>query len=826
MITTRVLRIAGAACFLVLPTGLLRRIDLGDTVAAGAAWAILAGATTAAFAARGRRDEPDDSSHVRAALCFWVVALALLALVPVGPIVGGFAVGAVLVGIASKPRWSGGARRPVAWSHVLVALGVAVGVVAALPDVTVDGDGPAHVGGIRDALDAGRWIPMQASPSGDPIPDPRFGALHGLYAALAHWSGSDPVAVFRTATAILVPLGLLGHAAWMRSWGAPHALSIALALVFTLVGAGGRGFGLWRANFPGDAAIGIAAFAMAGIFTWMRSSPRQGLPWTAIVLLGASPALHPFAWWSATVVLAGGALLALLVPRHRHQGPALLGVAFLVGVLGVATLVPALARRAGGSSGLHEVPTDVVFLAPGSGWLMVDPLVLAHWTGWTALAVAPLLLLTGRSWWKPVWSTTAAFVALAPWLLALNPLVATPVWDVVSYLLIRIGRWILTPWWWWSLGRHALEQAGRRGTAPRVRGAILLLAVGLLVFLDLGVGWRVIRQGPPRQDPVVASRLQAMAEALLRVEADRVIADPRTSYALRARLGGDWPIVPVAHSNPLDAGLPDRLAHLRELHASAIDSASWHRSLARLGGGWILVNEEPRRFATFDEFGWIPSADAARRLSTRLARIAGEPFVRGEGWSLWSPVHDRWAADADTVAPTLTRPETGAVALASGSRFAVVDARVLADSVRAGGTVTAEIVLRAIGGPDRTVHPEWETIYVRWAGEDGPVPAVFGAVDKLYRKLVVERSARSEARFGSAHVPFAGTWAPGTWPADRLVVERIDLRVPPHARPGPYELELTVQEATWRPRRDLRDLLRDEDRYSGPVIGTVRVLPR
>ena len=104
-------------------------------------------------------------------------------------------------------------------------------------------------------------------------------------------------------------------------------------------------------------------------------------------------------------------------------------------------------------------------------------------------------------------------------------------------------------------------------------------------------------------------------------------------------------------------------------------------------------------------------------------------------------------------------------------------------------------------------------------------PAWAAAFSKLHRKLFVERSGRSEARFGTRWFAFDGRWAPDRW-GDGIVVEKREIMIPRGMMAGEYRLQPTVHEAPWRSRLDLRDYLRDDDRYSGPTAGRLELRPR
>lgn len=815
----RILRALVGASFVLLPAGVVAMLPAPQELRALLSLGVVVVSSLGAWGGT--------SSVAVRALAGWTVALVVLSFLGVGHDVGGMLIALAWAVAGGWPRPERARERSSPpWIALVVAAGLAVWMIASPPAAVIDGDGPAHLGGVLDAFDADAWTPPDVSVHADRSrTDPRFGVLHGLYAALVDWSGASASVVFALATVLWVPLGYLGFVAWMRAWGTSSAVAALLALLMVLGGAGGRGFALWRAAFPGDAAVLMASFAIADVAHWLRREHRSALPVGAVLLLAASVAIHPFAWWIVVVCSTLAIVFAMAMRRHRDQVFGLVRFAVATGVLGGLLLLPRWTGRAASAEGIHQVATDVLFL--DGSWLMVDPLALVHWGGLGAFLLGPLLLLAPRTWWKRPAAPLAAGTVLAAWVLAVNPLFATPAWGAVAYLLIRTLRLVVTPWWWWTLGRDVFEGWRDAGRVARLRSVVLLVVVGGLAWIEIGAALGVIGAGPPRNAPGVDARIAAMDRALDEVGAtDGVVADPRTSYALRARRGGVWPLVPAAHSNPEDVTLVARLAAFRHLQGAVVDSSTWHDALATLPGAWILVHERPRDFGAYDEFGWIPAAGAARRLARRLDALGAPAVATGEGWSLHArPADGTWTAEARIAGGFVLRPDDGAAARVEASRFEVVAAAFDVVEARPGDTVTVSLTLRAHDGPARTIHPHWEEIALRWRGPTAAVPDFARAFDKVYRKVVLERSARSASRFAFGRVPFEGTWAPRHWPNDQLVVDRFEMRIPWHAPPGSYAVELSVQEKPWRPRRDLRDVLRDDDRYTGPVVATIEVLP-
>ena len=98
------------------------------------------------------------------------------------------------------------------------------------------------------------------------------------------------------------------------------------------------------------------------------------------------------------------------------------------------------------------------------------------------------------------------------------------------------------------------------------------------------------------------------------------------------------------------------------------------------------------------------------------------------------------------------------------------------------------------------------------------VPTFFSSVAKPDRKIFLERSGRSSARFESFWIPFDGVRPAREW-GEIPVSEIRSLAIPDHVVEGSYSIQVSAQPGRWRPRFDLRDYLVDEDRFSGRVVG-------
>jgi hypothetical protein len=751
----------------------------------------------------------------RAACLHLLLLLGVLGLLGVGPAKFGFG----LVASWCIPLlWRRQRDRPrpsevaSVWPFALVALALALWLATHAPDIDLGSDAPAHLGAIVDAAQQDRWRPLDRSAPGLVASyDPRFGVWHGLYAALASALALPPESILRYSPLILSPLWLLAHAQLFALWLPRPIVALALACLFTLGGADGRGFGSVFAAYPASVALALAALALAAIFR--RNAGERRLWQADAVLLGLSVLVHPFAWFVSLLLLAHAILLQRLFGQRAWSRSLLqaLAISFCVGLI---ALWPTLAQRSHSSDGWHAMPLNVVYLS--ERLFVCDPLRVLRWGGGLSLWILPLALLFARRRLCDARASLFAAGLICVWSVAMNPLLQPWVYAAVGYLSERLGR-VAYPE---VLGAMLLARPWNERFSPRRRGArLFLFCVAIVGAALIGRGaahtLRALRHEPqpnPQWQRVheIAGALEHRGEAIL-------LADPRLSYGLRALRGGPIALYPLAHASPADHELPRRLAAYRDLLDPSADAALMQQAVRELRADLLLLRADVE--ASEPSFGFVADADKQLRLQRRLADAANQPIAQGEGWWAYELGELRFgAADAPLWECEAAR---GLTALAVGSRFDVVAVRA-PRSVDAGSMLELEITYRAHATTLRSPHPDFERVHLRLSGPMPHLPQWLAPAGKPIRKLLIERSGRSEARFGGGYVPFGAYWPPARWP-DGRACERIRLPVPARMPAGNYSLEITVQEATWQPRYDWRDYLSDRDRYSAPAAATIEI---
>lgn len=708
-----------------------------------------------------------------------------------------------------------------------IALAVWMGATGARP--TLRNDGPAHQGGIVDAIEADTWLPPDRSfGENTGAVDPRFGLGHGLYAAASVTTASDPADVLRYAPVVVAPLGLLAHAWLFLRFGLPLGAALLASVVFTVSGTGERGFGLWSAGYPGNLGLLLATLGLASwLASWFGAAGGGRLPrarWAGPALVALTVTVHPFAWWAFLLLVGHGSLLLLIRRSQRAVARGFLVSTAGCLVLGVLLVLPRWLDQAQAGPTHHQIVLDALFLT--DRLFVADPLAVLRWSSRTTLWVVPVALLVLDRWWRSPRHLMAMGGALVVWTVALDPLLEPLAWKVAAYLSVRLGRISYAPALW-------LLILGLAWNASRARRSVWLRAAALLPLVlaawsfvrEARTSAQVMRWGPPSRSEVVWSDLRALASAFDRLPAGVPLADPRTSYGLRALRGGASALTPRAHSSPRDTALLDRLSRYRGLLDPQAPLDSIQADLRALEADYLVVNERVERSYRGEEFGFVPSDRAQRRLAARVESGGAVPVAAGPSWRVYR-VPDLLALEEVAPPSRPSGPELDpAFALTEpvqASRFAVLGLRLLDSQGAAGDSLDFRVWYRARAGGARTRHPDWERLYLRFEGPLPDAPAWAGPVDKLYRKFLIERRGRSSSRFGLSWFPFDGSPPPGRW-GQSLVSEVRRVHVPSYIPAGIYSLQLTVHEPIWRGNRTLRDYLSNEDSYSSPSLGSVSI---
>jgi len=92
---------------------------------------------------------------------------------------------------------------------------------------------------------------------------------------------------------------------------------------------------------------------------------------------------------------------------------------------------------------------------------------------------------------------------------------------------------------------------------------------------------------------------------------------------------------------------------------------------------------------------------------------------------------------------------------------------------------------------------------------------------KVYRRILSLLTGENY-RWRSSHLPAEGALPPSMW-GNSVVVDRTVVPIPPRLEPGTYDVTVSIGQEPVYPVFRLSDYLRDDDRYSGIVVGSVEV---
>lgn len=781
-------RILAAIVVLSLPTGWMASAGLPAWLAVPGTLLLVVAPLWSALIRD--RDEGDPLPGVARSVIVLLATLGICATAGVTVAATGWIMAAVVAMVLLGAGAPAAVGRPSAWTiaGILVVLGLVVWRPLGL---LLSSDAPGHVAGILDAIEAGSLLPPDRFP-GATGSDPRFGVLHGFYAIVAGWTGASAGEVLRWAALVLSPLWLVAHATLMRGLGLGPRVALLTAVLFTMHAGAGRAFGLGASAFPGSVAQSLCAFALALLILGRGRA-------LAVGLLGLSALVHPFAWWSTTIVLFVTAVLHFGDGRRARTWLAHALVSLVAGTL---VLIPRLAAR-GEAEGLHSQLQEVVFV--GGGLFVADPFWIFRWGGTGSVLALPallLVLLLARRWWRRTGHRVGLALAVPVWLISLNPFLAPLAWPAVSYLVVRLGRIVLTTWVWTTMIGEGITRLrhGPRGLAA----GILLGGLGLWgITAEISIAWMHLHQPQVADGAHTAERLDELAARIGTFDVDWLLAAPRIGYGIRARGGPPLVLTPVAHASPNDRHLLDRLARWRELHDPGLTGEELRSRLATFGDAALLVDARTRELHDgVRPYGYLPDAGRSAALDARLRELGFELLAEGDRWSVF-----RIQGEASPGARTET-----------GRGFSVDSLSPVDLEARVGETVPVELVLRATGQTTRTPH----RVFIRLEGDMPEVPGFARAFSKLWRKLVIERSGRSHHRFGQWVAPADLVVPPSRWP-DGTWRQEVGLRIPAWASPGTYTVQVTTHEWSWHPSYELRDYLSDRDGFSATPVATLKI---
>lgn len=729
---------------------------------------------------------------------------------------GGFVVCLVL-GLTSRTRVTLPATpfRGAVRLGLLVALALVVGFVMrrGAPLGPMD-DAYDHLATVRHLVSSER-LEFPGAFYGRDVPrgaDPRKGVLHVALALSARLAHVDAPAIWRAAPPVLALLAGLAYAglalALFRRWG-----FVVFALLGLLVFSGDPGR-LVRGAYGGHWGLVVAWAGMA------LALARGGF--VAGLLAGLSAAsVHAYSPAQLLVPLLGFAAANRLVGRPQPVGLFSFIGGALVGALPVDLARVLISAHSGNP--LHEQAMPWLLFAAGP---VASPLELLRAWGMpgAAAAVALLAVLTFQRrrielFLLGAWVAPLALL-LNPWLFKF---VADRFGSVANKLLLCWDPALAVPGLLLVLVTGWSE---RRIPARIATGvALLILAVGILPTLP--DRWASLLA--PSAESLPAEIRDATRLAAARTPDSAVLAsDPMTAYALPALSGRRAILTLQQHSPPGDDRALERLAVTAALFSTCVPLDSALAAAVGEGAGYLLVAGQPG--SRIDQFGNHPDPRneslLAQRFSTRPDLL--HEIGRQGGATLYR-IQDREAPPVGLPPETLaaSSPPAGRPA-AGGGGLRVVEGGIQLEALTpppgpwARGSIVRLPVLwtRLRGG----AQYEEYTAHIRFENSAMPVMRGWmGAFSKPFRRIYLERKAGGAYRSRAVESPFRGLCPPADWEIGRAMADTLQFQVPSALLPGGYRLRVALERGTLYPVLKPADLLRDEDRFSGPVLGTLEI---
>jgi len=652
--------------------------------------------------------------------------------------------------------------------------------------------------------------------------DLRKGLLHAWFGAARAWLGVDTVYLFAWLAALLLAAAaVIVYGATRRIFDDAFTAALA-AILFLLCYDGGPSSDLIRSWFyPSRFGLTVLLAISAAVVQLYRRPTATGtiacalLAFTAVAVHIQYAVLVPFV---VLIVL----LWKTCAPRTSWAGHiralAVPALAVAAGILPYGAYRYVSAYQA---SELHTQVQGAVFVL--GDWFVIDPVLAWTDSGW--LMLAALLCIV------PLWPMRRAnagvgFVIASIFtvlLIQYNPLVLTPLYDVVTYLVHRLDQ--AMPYYALPAFFLSALAAGRLPRRIRLGGALAVLCVAVavvsaVVTLPRGLGvTREARARVPVETPV---RWQAgLRDLATRIPPGSVIAsDPVTSYAITA-------FTPHYVLSTLDQHAPpnDRLSAIRMTAARDILSpftpASDRLELMRyFGVSHVVLNADVPAGMILDYFTMDPTIAAYSQRA--FARWPGvfQRVSLGDSLTLYKlagPVPPRVApAPNSFLVPRV--PRDAHVVDTQAGEARLVASRLDSDRVDRGGSFRIELFWT----PSREHPPLKYLVSIRLDHTGLSLPLGGKPFPKLARKLR-EGLDGQRYRARADYMIAWGFFGPDAWPEGALVSDLSSMPVPRDLAPGRYTVRAKLLASAHARNHRLRDFFYDDDVYNGVVVGEITV---
>jgi len=506
------------------------------------------------------------------------------------------------------------------------------------------------------------------------------------------------------------------------------------------------------------------------------------------LLLSVGGAIHPLA--PAFFFLPMVLMILMGVVAGDSQTAALVKAVVLIGLMTAPVMYLRLQEAWGPINPLHEtvMPTlelgsRLSVLWPGMvlqqlGWLgcvgiVLTPLAWKHMEpGWgrrvlVAAVVSPLIVTLVPGVFDVVTRFTSSF--------PIKSLSSIPAFFVVGSVMLKRKTWF-----------------------------IVFSVLGFLAVAEALPGFHP-QHGRSGRTPGMEQTLAS----LKRITPSRtVVADPWLSYLLAAETI-HYPITVIGqHGHPLDTRGPERLAETAAMLSEYCPQEALQRILDYYGNPLVAVPVGEGELIL--DYGASAGGGLnALRLANLLDRGAEErvPGVLEFPKMLQGTSPGSWESEV--------RFEPPGILLAGPRNPVGVAAIEFPKSIRAGAKASLVLWWRRSGS--------WQGETVEAHLRLEPKNVVRGI--KPVRKIREALGRSPISRLRAVQSPFRNAWPPSCWVAEGAVSDTLSWSLPKNLPAGNYVLRAVVLEQEVMPRIRLRDVLSEDDRWQGPIIGEIEILP-
>jgi hypothetical protein len=711
------------------------------------------------------------------------------------------------------------------------ALILAFMVIVLLLSSTISGemapgsDAFDHIATVREIRDTGELFPLSAfyKYQEAPLPDPRKGLFHAGLAAMSVYSGQDPVDLWTWLPKALLPLTLLIVLCFGRGLTGSTAGGL-VAAVFWAGCFGGAGSRLPAQVGYAHNVSEIASWVLILMLIKYVVAGRKTMAVFSAVGLAACCFVHVSA-----IVLAlaawGCFIAAVLVlgGRSRRLLGARLGRA---GLLWLVFAVPAATAK----FLMSYAPANPIqlqnqnLLYVTSNLYVVNPMWVYSWLGPPGLLSIALAVWFAFRGMRAPGRLYLVGASIVPMAVVFNPLLVPVFYSVVGYLVERLTWVVPYPY---LLAYAVVLSVGRLRApgppSPRLGSAAVAVAVIAAVS---GTALSRVSKGVPES---VSYKEWLPALDYLRddvKEPSVVASDMLTSYSIPAFTKHHIVSTLHQHGSPNDPRGVDRIVDLIEIMNPDADPVVLRRKLLDEEVDFILVNRtfKRRQRLYFSEI----DPDIFEKLDRKLAgrRDLFVEVFRAQGLSIYSVSKralEAWQTKPGPRPPYVLGPGQSPKGAPVGTVFdgaiGLLSADLGARSVERGGELGVTCYWRGV--VDRLSFDLPWVVQVRLETDYPKCRFYSSSYSKIYRKTLELMTGR-RYRWRQSHLPAAGLFPPPLW-RDSVIVDRAAVSIPGWMRPGVYRVSVSIGREPVYPTFTVRDFIRDDDRYSGVVVGTIEV---